>query len=99
MGDTVFNKMKAYDWETPGQLRSLLTNLKKLFKHLEIDKSTAESLIRMLKIDPAERGNFDNMMVSQLGETIDKRIASCEKELASLDSVEKYAVLKAAAES
>merc|ERR1712217_732577 len=44
--DNVYKKLQAYDWETSGQLRSLNVGLKKLFKHLEIDKSTAESLTR-----------------------------------------------------
>merc|ERR1712224_803430 len=81
MGD--FTVLKEWQWEDASMFAQHLDILKKLLKPLSfVDPSLLKAMHSALFKAPTERGSFDTMVVQQLGDDINKHIASLDEQLA-----------------
>merc|ERR1712032_109898 len=87
--ESCFEPLKAGSWETRVPPKGLMTDLKKLFKLLDAAEFTNElgpTITGVFKKKASDRHGFDFVLVQQLEKEIDKRLASIDEQLGSLDT-------------
>lgn len=89
-----FEPLKTGSWTSQEALKPLLPKAKKLLKQLEMDDATIKTLIGVFKKKPDERENFDGVMIQQIEDTVDKRLATFDQQLANMEMAGKSSHLK-----
>jgi len=74
--ETVFEKLKTGTWEDAMEKKSVLSQLSLVLKKLEVDQGLRSAAPPALSKAPAERGDFDNMVVDQIQESLKTRVES-----------------------
>lgn len=91
---TCFNPLKSGEWVGTDPPKAMVKSLTKLFKVLAIESGMVKTITGVLKMKPEERAGFDKMMVQQVEDTFNKRIAGIEEKLSEADTGGVYTALK-----
>merc|ERR1712224_1096577 len=96
-----FEKLKAAEFNSSKDQRENLAKLVKILKNLSLDSSLLKAIPDALKKKPADRGTFDNMVVSQVDDALKAKLAVLEGELGDTEALkaEKQSALQHAQEA
>merc|ERR1712224_867634 len=96
-----FEKLKAAEFNSSKDQRENLAKLVKILKDLSLDTSLCKAIPDALKKKPADRGTFDNMVVSQVDDSLKAKLDVLEGELSNGEAlkVEKQSAMQHAQEA
>lgn len=74
--ESVFEKLKTGTWEDAMEKKSVLSQLSLVLKKFDVDQSLRSAAPSAMSKNPADRGDFDNMVVDQIQESLKARVES-----------------------